>query len=297
MAIYVGVNGVPKEVSGVYVGVNGTPKEVSEVYAGYSGNTPKSVYSSVKPGETIFTSSSTFTVPKGVTSIDVFCVGGGAKGYCDYHAATDSGSYIYTSYTSCASCNYTTYGSRTYIGSATGNFYSYYCGNGGNYYTKTGISVTPNTKLSVTVGAGGTASSGSTSSSIGSLCTSASGYTAAFGAYGNTEFKSATTYTGLSGTSYYGKCSSCGKTAMQITYTTTYYIDITDNYAYSYSAKQGGYAFGDTSKGLYGCGGGYRTGSAGTGDGGDSSSVDTSYTTTKYAAGYSGVVMIKWSGK
>ena len=62
MGIHVGVNGIPKECSDIYVGVNGTPK---------------SCYSGVKPGETIFTSSSTFTVPKGVKKIDVFCVGGG----------------------------------------------------------------------------------------------------------------------------------------------------------------------------------------------------------------------------
>ena len=65
MGIHVGVNGTPKEVVGVYVGVNGTPKECSDVYVGVNG-TPKSCYSGVKPGETIYTSSSTFTVPKGV---------------------------------------------------------------------------------------------------------------------------------------------------------------------------------------------------------------------------------------
>ena len=64
---------------GIHVGVNGTPKECSDVYVGVNG-TPKSCYSGVKPGETIFTSSSTFTVPKGVKKIDVFCVGGGGAG-------------------------------------------------------------------------------------------------------------------------------------------------------------------------------------------------------------------------
>ena len=34
MAMYVGVNGTPKEISSLYVGVNGVPKEVNEVYAG-----------------------------------------------------------------------------------------------------------------------------------------------------------------------------------------------------------------------------------------------------------------------
>ena len=65
---------------GIHVGVNGTPKECSDIYVGVNG-TPKSCYSGVKPGETIFTSSSTFTVPKGVKKIDVFCVGGGGGGY------------------------------------------------------------------------------------------------------------------------------------------------------------------------------------------------------------------------
>jgi hypothetical protein len=64
----------------IVVSVNGVPKEVSEIYSGDSDNNPRSVYSSgPEPGETIFTTSGIFTVPKGVKSIDVFCVGGGGQ--------------------------------------------------------------------------------------------------------------------------------------------------------------------------------------------------------------------------
>lgn len=80
MSIHIGVNSSVKEVTGIYVGVNGVPKEVSAVYCGVNG-TPKEVFSaSAPPGETIFTSSGTFTVPKGVKSAEVFLVGGGGSG-------------------------------------------------------------------------------------------------------------------------------------------------------------------------------------------------------------------------
>ena len=126
MGIHVGVNGTPKEVVGVYVGVNGTPKECSDVYVGVNG-TPKSCYSGVKPGETIFTSSSTFTVPKGVKKIDVFCVGGGSGAM--NRTITKNGEDL-----------------RITLG---------YGGNGGYTNTMKNIAVTPGQQLSVVVGNGG----------------------------------------------------------------------------------------------------------------------------------------------
>ena len=92
MGIYVGVNGTPKEVTAVYVGVNGVPKECSDIYVGVNG-TPKPAYSGVKPGETIFTSSTNFTVPKGVKKIDCFCVGGGGGVVtgCDNNSSVGGG--------------------------------------------------------------------------------------------------------------------------------------------------------------------------------------------------------------
>jgi hypothetical protein len=85
----------------------------------------------------VFTSSGTFTVPKGVKSIDVFCVGGG--GGC-YDACTA----------------------------------------GGGGYTKTvkNISVTPKSKISVTVGAGSYAAGNETL--VGSYCTAKGGYSYAY---------------------------------------------------------------------------------------------------------------------
>ncbi|MDF2586632.1 MAG: putative phage tail fiber protein [Anaerocolumna sp.] len=74
-------------------------------------------------GQQIFTSSGTFTVPAGVTAVDVFCVGGGAAG-----SYGQSNSYI------------TAYG-----------------GGGGGGYTKTikAIGVNPGQQIPVVVGAGG----------------------------------------------------------------------------------------------------------------------------------------------
>ena len=166
MGIHVGVNGTPKEVVGVYVGVNGTPKECSDVYVGVNG-TPKSCYSGVKPGETIFTSSSTFTVPKGVKKIDVFCVGGGGGG------AVSSFKFIY--------CDNST--TRFQEEAAPG-------GGGGYTATKLGVAVNPGDVISVTVGAGGnggryywmdnfgtaTSPRDGGASSVGSICSAAGGY-------------------------------------------------------------------------------------------------------------------------
>ena len=139
MGIHVGVNGTPKEVVGVYVGVNGTPKECSDIYVGVNG-TPKSCYSGVKPGETIFTSSSTFTVPKGVKKIDVFCVGGGGGGTASsaYGEINADGKNIFYDE----------------------SYYRVVNGGGGGGYTSTvlGAEVNPGDVIAVTVGAGGNGS-------------------------------------------------------------------------------------------------------------------------------------------
>ena len=79
-------------------------------------------------GQQTFTSSGTFTVPAGVTSIDVFCVGGGGAGATGVAIDSDYG-----------------YG---------GN------GGGGGYTaTKKGISVSPGQTYAVTIGAGATSCS------------------------------------------------------------------------------------------------------------------------------------------
>jgi hypothetical protein len=90
------------------------------------------------PGETVFTTSGVFTVPKGVKSIDVFCVGGG--------------------------------GGAAYL--TTGS-----TGGAGGGYTKTvkDIEVEPGQQITVTVGAGGVGANGG-ASSIGSYCSANGGY-------------------------------------------------------------------------------------------------------------------------
>lgn len=107
---------------------------VSETTYTASAATAKAV------GSNTFTSSGTFTVPAGVTSIDIFCVGGGAKG--------------------------------SYIGSRYNN------GGGGGGYTSTkkAYAVTPGQKIAVTIGAqSGTTSFGAVLSAAGAPATTAKG--------------------------------------------------------------------------------------------------------------------------
>lgn len=105
----------------------------------------------VAKGTQNFTSSGTFTVPDGVTKIDVFCVGGGGGGH-------KGGKY--------------------------NSSFSVFAGSGGcgGFTTiKKSISVTPGTKYAVVVGAGGVASTNNSpggTSSFGSLCSAAGGGTA-----------------------------------------------------------------------------------------------------------------------
>ena len=103
----------------------------------------------VAKGTKTFTSSGTFTVPDGVTRIDVFCVGGGQGGGA-------GGKY-----------------------SSSLSHYAGSGGCGGFTTTKKSISVTPGAKYAVTVGAGGTQRGAGGTSSFGSLCSAAGGGTAA----------------------------------------------------------------------------------------------------------------------
>lgn len=86
------------------------------------GNTLNAVATTTSRGQQAFNSSTTFTVPAGVRSIDIFCVGGGGGG----------------------------------AGGTDGNA-KYAAGGGGSGYTSTvkGISVAPGQQLTVTIGAGG----------------------------------------------------------------------------------------------------------------------------------------------
>lgn len=93
----------------------------------YSGQV-QATAATTSRGQQTFTSSGTFTVPSGVRSVDVFCVGGGGMGSTGY-------SYDRT-------------------GGAGGNG-----GSGGYTYTAKGVSVTPGQQVAVIVGAGATRSS------------------------------------------------------------------------------------------------------------------------------------------
>jgi len=105
--------------------------KTKKLLKGYAvvGGVTKPFYASET--EVIFTSSTTWTVPSGVTSMDVFCVGGGGGtgGYYDYYLNSDrSDRELFT-----------------------------YPGSGAGGYTKTvlGIAVTPGETLTITVGSKG----------------------------------------------------------------------------------------------------------------------------------------------
>lgn len=93
----------------------------------YGGYHDKSINNQAIKGTQTFTSSAIFTVPASVRSIDIFCVGGGSGG-------EDSGSG----------------GSLTRSGSGGGS---------GKTTTKKNIAVSPGSTLSISIGAGGIASS------------------------------------------------------------------------------------------------------------------------------------------
>ena len=92
-------------------------------------------------GTKTFTSSGTFTVPANVTSIDIFCVGGGAGGYPTEHAMTGQGG-----------------------------------GGGGYTATKKAYKVTSGQTFAVTVGAGMSGSSRGGTTSFGSVLSAGGGY-------------------------------------------------------------------------------------------------------------------------
>ena len=146
MAIYVGINGVPKKASAMYVGVNGTPKKVKTVYGSENGTLKKvlrtaTVTYTEKSGSKVFTSSGSFTVPSGCTSISVFAVGGGGKG----DASGVTGVWWGSSW------------SKDSGG-----------GGGGGFNIQKSVSVSPGSSISVTIGAArGNTSIGSNTASAG----------------------------------------------------------------------------------------------------------------------------------
>ncbi len=77
--VYVGVNNSSRKVKKIYVGVNGFSRKVKKIYVGADGVARLAWSGSVPAGQVIFTSSQSWTVPDGVSKVDVFLVGGGGK--------------------------------------------------------------------------------------------------------------------------------------------------------------------------------------------------------------------------
>lgn len=132
-ALYIGdSSNIARKVKKIYIGgSDGLAHKVKKIYIGDANGKARLAYtSSVPAGEVIFTSSQIWTVPDGVSKVDIFMIGGGASG------AKGNGVY-----------------------SGTGSWYRYaYSGVGGcsgKTMTLKNISVTPNSQISVVVGSGG----------------------------------------------------------------------------------------------------------------------------------------------
>lgn len=126
---YVILDGKTKKVNKKYAVIDGKTRKIKKEYVVIDGKT-RLIFNPETLQQAIFTASGTFTVPSGVTSVDIFCAGGGGgTGGC-YQWINSSG-YI------------------------TQNYWG---GSGAGGYTKTStISVTPGENLLISVGAGGSA--------------------------------------------------------------------------------------------------------------------------------------------
>lgn len=129
---YVVVGNTTHKVKKRYVVIGGVTRKIKKRYAVVGGVTKLVWSGGVAAGEVVFTSSQTWTVPEGVKTVDVFCVGGGGG---------TGGGYVWINTTS----GYLTQG---FIGSG---------GAGGYTTTVSNYVVTPGTTLTITVGAGGAA--------------------------------------------------------------------------------------------------------------------------------------------
>lgn len=161
---YFGVDGKARKVKKLYIGIDGKARKVKKVYFGVDGKARLCYSSGAEAGQVTFTSSQVWTVPDGVTKVTVFLVGGGGGG---------SGAY-YEYYTSGATYQFC-YGG---VG-----------GSGGNTTTAT-LTVKPNEKIAITIGAGGEGgkiyiNNQKDSISIGSTseCRGKDGGTTSFGSY------------------------------------------------------------------------------------------------------------------
>lgn len=133
MSISIGVDNKARNVKSAYIGIDGKARKIKKAYVGDENGKAKLVWQSiVEAGSVKFTESTTWTVPSGITKIDIFCCGGGGGA---------GGSYQSVTATSIWSDKY-------YYGS---------CGAGGYTATKLSYNVTPGQQLEITVGKGGAA--------------------------------------------------------------------------------------------------------------------------------------------
>ena len=121
-----------RKVKSRYATIEKVHRKIKKRYAVVDGKYKFVWKDGVEAGEVVFTESTVWTVPEGVSVVDIFCVGGGggAGGSYDYYTQSSSG---YNSFT------------------------QRYGGGGGGGYTTTqkSVAVTPGSELTIAVGAGG----------------------------------------------------------------------------------------------------------------------------------------------
>lgn len=128
---YVSVNGKTANCKKAYLVKGGRTYKGVKAYVVKNGKTCLS-WSGSESGEIVVTKSGDVTIPTGVTSVDIFCVGGGGG----------AGGWFYAD---------------RYDSEWNNNYDMFYGGGGGGGYTSTvfDVPVTPGETLTVTIGAGG----------------------------------------------------------------------------------------------------------------------------------------------
>lgn len=134
MANMIGVSNVAQEIGKGWIGgANGIAQEIAAGWIGDASNKAQLFFKGgVEAGEVVFTESTVWTVPEGVSNVEIFCVGGGG--------GAGGGSYDYRE-----TSDYNWY-ERFVNGGA---------GGGGYTATALNVGVASGEKLTVAVGAGG----------------------------------------------------------------------------------------------------------------------------------------------
>ena len=107
-ALYIGdSSSLARKVKKIYIGgADGLAHKVKKIYIGDSNGTARLAYTgSVPAGEVIFTSSQVWTVPDGVSKVDVFMIGGGASGAKGNGVYSGTGSWYRYAYSGIGGCS------------------------------------------------------------------------------------------------------------------------------------------------------------------------------------------------